>query len=488
MADSNYSFVRMLAKFSAAGAVPATDRTGRALTAAGGAAVVADGGALTGAYLTLDGTGDYVTTPGTPDVRLGAGDFCIDFGVKTSSANKCLIDHYDGTNTGWQVFLDSSGHVVWWNDTALKTGAVAVNDGNRHHVAIFRVGGTIYLAVDGTIDGAGVANTRDHNSTKTLVGIGAQVINRNSSYDLAGAFDFVRITIGVSRWTSAGFTPPTLSDLGGIYTASVTETLGLSVSASARAIWLGSVAETLGLKSSANAAYQIGITETIALSASAAGRRLLLGEVSETLGLSDSASAKALRRASVRETLGLHDTPSAKGLYRAHVDERIMLYEVEVRAGSYDADLAVWAANLSTAGHSRYAGFGFNSFAFFDGHYYGCKSDGIYELSGALDGTAPIPWTVTFAETDFGSTMLKRVANVIVGAKSSGPLALKVVHDPAHIYAYPVTPSGLDARASRVKIGKGLKSRYWQFELASDVERVELEAIDYQPEVMSRHI
>ena len=488
MADSNYSFVKMLAKFSAAGAVPSTDQTGRALTAAGNATVVADGGALTGAYLTLDGTGDYVTTPGTTDLRLGAGDFCIDFGLKTTASNKCLIDHYDGTNTGWQVFMDSSGYLAWWNDTVLKTGAIAVNDGNRHHCAIFRVGGTIYMAVDGTIDGAGVANTRDHNSTKSLLGIGAQVISRNSSYDLAGSFDFVRITIGASRWTGSSFTPPTLADLGGIYTASITETLGLSVSASGRTIQLGAVAETLGLKVGANAAYQIGITETIGFSSEASGRRVLLGAVSETLGLSDAPAAKAIRLASVVETLGLSDSVSAKGLYRAHVDELLGLYEVTVRGGSYDADLAVWAANLSTAGHSRYAGFGFNSFAFFDGRYYGCKSDGIYELGGELDGAAPIPWTVTFAETDFRSDKLKRVPSVFTGGKFTGPLVLKVVQDPENVHAYPLTPSGREDRAARSILGKGLVSRYWQFELASDTERVELESFDPQPAELTRRI
>ena len=213
MADLSYDKVAFIAKFDTAGSVPATDKKGRALTPYGGAAVVADGGAITGAYLTLDGTGDYVYTPGTDDLRLGAGDFCIDFGVKTTASSKCLLDYHDNTPTGWEVFLNSSGFIVWYNNTtAIKTGAIAVNNGARHHVAIVRRSGVIYIYIDGVQDGAGVAHTTDYNTTKATLTIGAQKMVTYTSFDFLGSFDFVRITIGTSRW-SAAFTPPTLIDL-----------------------------------------------------------------------------------------------------------------------------------------------------------------------------------------------------------------------------------------------------------------------------------
>lgn len=488
MADLSYDKVAFIAKFDTAGSVPATDKKGRALTPYGGAAVVADGGAITGAYLALDGSDDYVYTPGTDDLRLGAGDFCIDFGVKTTASSKCLLDYHDNTPTGWEVFLSSSGFIVWYNNTTgIKTGAIAVNNGARHHVAIVRRSGVIYIYIDGVQDGAGVAHTTNYNTTKTRMTIGAQRMVTYTDFDFLGSFDFVRIAIGTSRW-SAAFTPPTLTDLAGSYLGAVTETLGLSMSVSGLRTMRGVVTEAIKLTSSANAIYRLGVKEFIRFTDTVSGRCIRRGAVTETLGLSSTAAAKALRLGHVSERIGLSATATAKGTYRGHITERIKFFEVTVRAGAYDADLAVWVASLPGAGHSRYAGFGFNSFAFFDGRYYGCKSDGIYELGGELDGAAPIPCTVTFAETDFRSDKLKRIPAVIAGGKFSGPLVLKVVQDPGNIYAYPLTPSGREGRAARAVPGKGLASRYWQFELASDTERIELESFDPQPAELSRRI
>lgn len=145
-------------------------------------------------------------------------------------------------------------------------------------------------------------------------------------------------------------------------------------------------------------------------------------------------------------------------------------------------------ANIATQAHSRYAGFGFNSFCRYDGKYYGCKSDGIYELTGDTDGADPIPCTVTFAETDFGVSNLKRFESVYIGVKASGQLVLKVVQDSANVYHYNVIPSGNDSRAARAVLGRGLTGRYWQLELASDTERFELDSIDYSFATLSRRI
>lgn len=488
MADSNYSFVKMLAKFSAAGAVPSTDRTGRALTAAGGAIVVANGGALTGAYLTLDGTGDYVTTPGTTDLRLGAGDFCIDFGLKTTASNKCLIDHYDGSNTGWQVFLDSAGHLVWWNDVTIKTGAIAVNDGNRHHVAIFRVGGTIYMAVDGTIDGSGVANTRDHNSTKSLLCIGAQVISRNSSYDLAGAFDFVRITIGVSRWTSAGFTPPTLVELAKTEDAMASDGAQYGASSTVVSGYNAQCVEFALMDSAFIASHHGLMLEQIGVSGALSAMATKQGVASNSIGLAASLLSRCILNGRASDTLKVADTASSNLVFKVSAIDGMRLYEAELISGNIDDALDVWLANVATSAHSRYAQYGFNSFATFEGKQYGCKSDGVYELGGALDGVSPVKWTVTFAEQDFGASNMKRFESVYVGVKATGRLVLKVINGDGTAYHYNVIPSGNEGRTSRALVGRGLSGRYWLLELASDTERAELDSIDFAFAVMSRRI
>ncbi len=487
MADSNYAFVAFLAKFEAAGSVPATDKKGRALTAAGNATVTSDGGAITGAYLTLDGTGDYVTTPGTTDLQLGAGDFCVDLSIKTTANNKCLLDYYDGTTTGWQVFLTSSGYLEWWNSSAVKTGAIAVNDGNRHHVAIVRRSGSIYLYIDGVLDGAGVANTTNHNTTKSVVAIGAQVISRNASYDLAGSFDFVRITIGVSRWAAA-FTPPTLADLAQTADVSASDGVQYGTSTSGTGAYRAQCIEFSVLDSAFAASYHWRMVEQIGIGGVLGATKRGDGAISSTIGLASALLSRSILNGRASDAMMVADTASSNLVFKVSAIDGVRLYEAELVSGNVDDALDVWLANVATSAHSRYAQYGFNSFATFEGKQYGCKSDGVYELGGALDGANPVKWTVTFAEQDFGASNMKRFESVYVGAKATGQLVLKVINGDGTAYHYNVIPSGNEGRTSRALVGRGLSGRYWLLELASDTERAELDSIDFAFAVMSRRI
>ena len=77
MADAYSANVVACVRFGSPGAVTTIGDKTDAFdwTGAGNAAQVAEGDALTGVYLSLDGTGDYLSTPGRPSFRLGSGAF-----------------------------------------------------------------------------------------------------------------------------------------------------------------------------------------------------------------------------------------------------------------------------------------------------------------------------------------------------------------------------------------------------------------------------
>ena len=112
----------------------------------------------------------------------------------------------------------------------------------------------------------------------------------------------------------------------------------------------------------------------------------------------------------------------------------------------------------------------------------------MFELGGDTDGADPIPWTVTLAETDFGMDALKRLPYVYIGARATGDLVLKVIEGPGSIHFFSIEMSGREGRAGRAKLAKGLSGRYWTIEIASDTERVELDAIEFFPVKVSRRI
>ena len=95
---------------------------------------------------------------------------------------------------------------------------------------------------------------------------------------------------------------------------------------------------------------------------------------------------------------------------------------------------------------------------------------------------------MTLAETDFGMDQLKRLPYVYVGAKATGDLVLKVIEGPGAVHFFTVEMSPREDRAVRATLARGLSGRYWKIEIASDTERVELDAIEFFPVKVSRRI
>lgn len=491
MVDAFSSSVVYLVKFNTDGAVSSMlDKLGNAITGYGNSTVVTEGDALTGHYLSLDGTGDYLTITGTSGLLLGSGNFTIDFGVKTSAAStKCLLDFWDGTSSGWQLLMNSSGQLVFGNPGSVLTSNSSINDGSRHHVQISRYSNTLYMHIDGARQTNTATVSTNFSTISPLLSIGAQVTSRNAAWDFPGKMDFLRITVGVARGNGASsITPPTLADLALAMSVSASDTL------SCGAYSIGNISYPVLCADYAQfAAVTIPsphgqAVDGLGISGSISGLRNRLGAASETVGFAGVASARGVFGGATSESIVLSATPQAKSVMSASLVDGIKVFEAETLAGLIDDALSVWVANAATAAHSRYAQYGFNSFARFSGKHYGCKSDGIYELNGDLDGTDPIKWTATLPETDLGTDEIKRLPYVYIGAKASGNLVLKVIKGPGQIYHFDVVMSGREDRAGRARLAKGLEGRYWRLEIASDTERVELDSIEFHPVKVFRRV
>lgn len=163
-----------------------------------------------GSCLTIDGTGDYVSTPGSTDFTLGSGDFIIEVIFKTTDNNCCLLDFFTSGNPGWQVNITAAGKLNLYTSASIKTGAVTVNDGSWRYAAITRASGSIHFytcVLGGSLaeDGTGTANSTNLSYVTSYFSVGAQVAIRNTAYDFSGNIGPVRITKGSAR---PGFTLP----------------------------------------------------------------------------------------------------------------------------------------------------------------------------------------------------------------------------------------------------------------------------------------
>ncbi len=148
--------------------------------------------------------------------------------------------------------------------------------------------------------------------------------------------------------------------------------------------------------------------------------------------------------------------------------------------------------NLATQASYHYANYDFTGFATQGDRQFACKVDGIYELVGDTDADAPIDAQITTGLLDFGEPALKTVTAAYLGYRASGALTLTVSvgqSGGAQTVRYGLAETPAVPVTARIKLGKGVKARYWQWQLANDAGAdFELETLDLLPVVLQRRI
>ncbi|MDD3885170.1 MAG: hypothetical protein PHW66_09625 [Gallionella sp.] len=126
-----------------------------------------------------------------------------------------------------------------------------------------------------------------------------------------------------------------------------------------------------------------------------------------------------------------------------------------------------WCLNLRRGALTEYDGFAFNSFAVFNGVVLAAGPAGVFSLGtqGTDAGTA-ITGRVKTGQDAFGESVHKRVPRLYVGYDTDGDMLFRVITTEGGSRTYSLPDNhvrGIQQR--RVPIGKGVKSRYFQFEL-----------------------
>lgn len=142
-----------------------------------------------------------------------------------------------------------------------------------------------------------------------------------------------------------------------------------------------------------------------------------------------------------------------------------------------DFDALAWVLNPQTSGLSYYDNFGFNSIAEFNGVLYATSPEGIFAINTDTDEGRFISAEIKTGFLDLGTEQNKRVSDLYVGYTATGYLETDVeTYDwPQEVYTYPMEEREAGApRNNRIKVGKGLNSRYWRFALRN------LDGADFQ--------
>ncbi len=222
-------------------------------------------------------------------------------------------------------------------------------------------------------------------------------------------------------------------------------------------------------------------------SATAAYAELL----TSTAGHTDASSATCLFALVVPESTGLTDSPDSLGKFNLALVESIFSASRLVLNGE---TYTGWVLDSSALAPTEYQGFDFNSMTTFNGVNYAAKSDGIYKLEGSTDDGAAIAAAITLGQDDFGTSYEKKVERAYLGLRNDGSMVLKVILlDPATQqkteYWYELTSVSATIRKERIKLPKGLKAHYWQFELINvQGADFELDTLEVYPLILTRRV
>lgn len=300
-------------------------------------------------------------------------------------------------------------------------------------------------------------------------------------------------------------------DAIGSVLAMLTEALGLADTPHGIAVIARDLVDALGLSGQWTATQEVLALVATVLALRDHGHQTETALMADTLELSDAVMASATQYMQLLEQLRLADVPRGTALLSALVSERLalgdeltttaqllkllreaMALRVEVQDG--DAPFVAWVLNAESRAAWTYDNWPFNSYAEIDGHHYAAGPTGIVELGGDDDDGEAIAARLRTGLSNLGTGRMKRVESAYLGYTTDGQIGLAVtITSPTgekaeHRYLMRVQPAQA-MREGRVKVGRGLKSVFWQLEV-HNVDGADFELHDLQllPMILDRSV
>lgn len=148
-----------------------------------------------------------------------------------------------------------------------------------------------------------------------------------------------------------------------------------------------------------------------------------------------------------------------------------------------------WVMNANTSAVSRYIQYPFNSFADLGTAQLGAMEDGIYELGGDTDAGADINAAVLTGRDDFNESVMKRMLKAYLGLATDGQMYLTTITNEDERRTYLLDVNNTSVREAKIDLGRGVKSRYWQFEITNVAgSDFEIEAVEWYPVLLTRRV
>ena len=205
----------------------------------------------------------------------------------------------------------------------------------------------------------------------------------------------------------------------------------------------------------------------------------------DQITLADAAGGSLLIRVDLEDGAEFDDVNALRYIFDGTVSEGLSITAGYV---SPTGNFTTWAINTRTSAVTEYQDFVFDSLAQVGRRCVAGDATGLYELNGETDAGAVIVADILSGFMQFGGSRFTALKAAYLGLSSqSGQFVLKLITGDGLTYVYGVTAQNM--RTTRVNLGKGLRSRYFRFELINaDGKDFSMDAIEFIPLVSTRRI
>lgn len=217
--------------------------------------------------------------------------------------------------------------------------------------------------------------------------------------------------------------------------------------------------------------------------------------VASGLGLHSSLLANTLFMRVVDDDLGIDDETLVNAIYEG--DDVILSDTMQFSIATVDpgGGFTTWAINTRTSAVTEYQNYVFNSFAQIGSEFYGASDDGLYLLNNQTDNGTNIATDIKGALLALGGSRFTQLDGVYLGIRvndNAREFVLKLItpginnQDAGKTFIYSFQAKNM--MTTRVNIGKGLRTRYMQWELVTDGADYDLDSIEFVPLISKRRV
>jgi hypothetical protein len=140
----------------------------------------------------------------------------------------------------------------------------------------------------------------------------------------------------------------------------------------------------------------------------------------------------------------------------------LVLPAIRLTASTLSTEWYAYALNVKNFGLTEYTNFDYNSLCVFNGKMLGAGTDGIHLLEGDTDNGTDIPWRIRTGKLRLGFDKL-RYSRLF--GEISGDVMLIIETAEGETYEYTFEPVTDGTSEARAKIGKGIRTKYFEAEL-----------------------